>query len=168
MFGGERVHLESLYLPLASPAAGPSYIFLPHKQEQQVYLHPAAFSGQDIAPLAAPDHEGDHGQGEENRDEDEDGERIVGRVHKHHLSVGAVGEKVLVYADDVALHQWVGPVAVKEAGLGLCAQGEEVVLAEDRKRRMRGNCRKSTFGSHVYVGASTLIQGNARGQRLVL
>lgn len=47
---------------------------------------------------------------------------------------------MLVYADDVALHQWVGPVAVHEVGLCFCAQSEEVVLAEDRKRRMRGNC----------------------------
>lgn len=105
----------------------------------QVRPGPLAFSGQDIAPLAAPDHEGDHGQGEENRDQDEDGERIVGRVHKHHLSVGAVREEALVYADDVSLHQWVGPVAVHEVGLCFCAQGEEVVLAEDRKRIMRGN-----------------------------
>lgn len=29
--------------------------------------------GQDIAPLAAPDHQGDHGQSEENWNEDEDG-----------------------------------------------------------------------------------------------
>lgn len=102
----------------------------------QVGLRPLAASGQDVAPLAAPDHEGDHGQGEEHRDEDEDGECVVGRVHKHHLPVGAVREKVLVYADDVALYQWVGPVAVHEAGLGFCAQSEEVVLAEDRKRRI--------------------------------
>lgn len=115
----------------------------------QVLRHPLAFSGQDIAPLAAPDHQGDHGQGEENRDEDEDGECIVGRVHKHHLSVGAVGEKVLVYANDVALHQWVGPVAVHEAGLCFCAQSEEVVLTEDRKRRMRGNSA-ATCGK-IYV-----------------
>lgn len=105
----------------------------------QVRFHPPAFSGQDIAPLAAPNHEGDHSQGEENRDEDEDGECIVGGIHKHHLFVGAVREKVLVYADDVALHQWVGPVAVHEVGLCFCAQSEDVVLAEDRKRRIRGN-----------------------------
>lgn len=104
----------------------------------RVEAGPRAFSGQDVAPLAAPDHEGDHGQREENRDEDEDGERVVGRVHIHHLPVGAVREEVLVYADDVALHQRVGPVAVHEVGLGLCAQGEEVVLTEDRKTEIRG------------------------------
>lgn len=104
----------------------------------RVETGPRASSGQDVAPLAAPDHEGDHGQREENRDEDEDGERVVGRVHVHHLPVGAVREEVLVHADDVALHRRVGPVAVHEVGLGLCAQGEEVVLAEDRKTGIRG------------------------------
>lgn len=116
-------------------------------------------SGQDVAPLAAPDHEGDHGQGEENRDEDEDGERVVGRVHKHHLSVGAVGEKVLVDADDVALHQWVGPVAVHEPGLIFCALREEVVLAEDRRTIMRGNAA-ATCGL-IYLQASC-SRGNIR------
>lgn len=96
------------------------------------------FSGQDVTPLAAPDHKGDHGQSEENRDEDEDGERLVGGVHVHHLPVGAVGEKVLVYADDVALHQRVGPVAVHHFGLYLCALSEAVVLTGDRKTRVRG------------------------------
>lgn len=38
---------------------------------------------------------------------------------------------MLVYADDVALHQRVGPVAVDDLGLGLCAEGEEVVLADE-------------------------------------
>lgn len=126
----------------------------------QVGPRPLAFSGQDVAPLAAPDHEGDHGQGEENRDEDENGERIVGRVHKHHLSVGAVREKVLVYADDVALHQWIGPVAVHKAGLCLGAQCEEVVLAEGRKRGMRGNSA-ATCGKKIYVGTSACIEGKA-------
>lgn len=104
---------------------------------------PPASSGQDVAPLAAPDHEGDHGQGEEDRDEDEHGERVVGRVHEHHLLVGAVGEEVLVYADDVALHQRVGPVAVHQAGLGLRAQREEVVLAGDGETGMRGQSQEN-------------------------
>lgn len=39
---------------------------------------------------------------------------------------GAVGEKVLVYADDVALYQRVWPVAVHKLGLCLCAECEEV------------------------------------------
>lgn len=98
----------------------------------------APFSGQEVTPLAAPDHKGDHGQGEEHRDEDEDGERLVGRVHVHHLPVGAVGEKVLVYADDVALHQRVGPVAVHQVGLDLRALSEAVVLTGDRRTRVRG------------------------------
>lgn len=46
---------------------------------------------------------------------------------------------MLVYADNVALYQRVGPVAVDDAGLCLCAEGEEVVLTEekDRKKRIR-------------------------------
>lgn len=44
----------------------------------------------------------------------------------------AVGEKVLVYADDVALHQRIGPVAADDVGLELCAAGEVVVLAGRR------------------------------------
>lgn len=106
-------------------------------------------SGQDVAPLAAPDHQGDHGQGEEDRDQDEDGERVVGRVHVHHLPVGALGEKVLVYADDVALHQRVGPVAVHQAGLGLRAQGEEVVLSGDGKTRIRGKPAAGSGETHL-------------------
>lgn len=112
-------------------------------QVLQAGLPPPASSGQDVAPLAAPDHEGDHGQGEEDRDEDEDGERVVGRVHEHHLLVGAVGEEVLVDADDVALHQRVGPVAVHQAGLGLRAQGEQVVLAGDGETGMRGQSEEN-------------------------
>lgn len=38
---------------------------------------------------------------------------------------------MLVYADDVALHQWVGPVAVQDLGLFLRAEGEEVVLSDE-------------------------------------
>lgn len=38
---------------------------------------------------------------------------------------------MLVYADDVALHQWVGPVAVDILGLFLCAACEEVVLPDE-------------------------------------
>lgn len=85
--------------------------------------------GQEIAPLAAPDHQSDHGQGEENGNEDERGERVVRRVEPHHLLYGAVGEKVLVYADDVALYQRVGPVAVDDLGPVLGAEGEVVVLS---------------------------------------
>lgn len=88
-------------------------------------------SSQDVAPLATPDHQGDHGQGEENGDEDEDGQRVVGRVHPDHLLHGAVGEKVLVYADDVALYQRVGPVAVDIEGLCFRAEGEEMVLTDE-------------------------------------
>lgn len=40
-------------------------------------------------------------------------------------------KKVLVYVDDVALHQRIGPVAVDDLGLCLCAEGEEVVLTDE-------------------------------------
>lgn len=86
---------------------------------------------QDVTPLAAPDHQANHGQGEENGDKDEDGERVIRGIDPHLLLYGAVGKKVLVYADDVALHQRIGPVAVDNVGLGLCAEGEEVVLTDE-------------------------------------
>lgn len=44
---------------------------------------------------------------------------------------GTVGEKVLVYADDVALYQRVRPVAVHDVGLLLRAECEEVVLLNE-------------------------------------
>lgn len=44
---------------------------------------------------------------------------------------GAVGEKVLVYVDDVALYQRVGPVAADDVGLCLRAEGEAVVLTDE-------------------------------------
>lgn len=51
---------------------------------------------------------------------------------------------MLVYADDVALHQRIGPVAVDDVGLCLCAECEEVVLTEEtngrkRRERLEGN-----------------------------
>lgn len=92
---------------------------------------------QDVAPLAAPDHQPNHSQGEENWDKDEDRERVIRGIDPHPLLYGAVGKKVLVYADDVALHQRIGPVAVDDLGLGLCAEGEEVVLTEERDRQRR-------------------------------
>lgn len=39
---------------------------------------------------------------------------------------------MLVYADDVALHQRIGPVAADEGGLCLRALGEEVVLTGEK------------------------------------
>lgn len=92
---------------------------------------------QDVTPLAAPDHQANHGQGEENGDEDEDGEGVVRGIQPHRLVNGAVGKKVLVYVDDVALHQRIGPVAVDDLGLCLCAEGEEVVLTEEKDRRRK-------------------------------
>lgn len=83
---------------------------------------------QNVIPLATPDNEGDHGQREENGDEDEDGQRVIWWVHPDLLIIGAVGEKVLVYLDHVALYQWVGPVAVHLPGLVLCAVSELVVF----------------------------------------
>lgn len=41
---------------------------------------------------------------------------------------------MLVYADDVALYQWIGPVTVDHLGFCLCAQGEQVVLTKERER----------------------------------
>lgn len=99
-----------------------------------ILFHPPLLLSQDVTPLAAPDHQGNHGKCEENRDEDEDGNRVIRRVHQHHLLVGAVGEKVLVYADDVALHQGIGPVTVHGMRLIFCAKCEYVVLTEEEKR----------------------------------
>lgn len=46
---------------------------------------------------------------------------------------------MLVYADDVALHQRVGPVAVEDVVcLCLCAEGEEVVLTGGKKGGREG------------------------------
>lgn len=47
---------------------------------------------------------------------------------------------MLVYVDDVALHQRVGPVAVDVVGLCLCAEGEVVVLTREEggKKREKG------------------------------
>ncbi|TNN57594.1 hypothetical protein EYF80_032196 [Liparis tanakae] len=53
------------------------------------FVHLPLLLSQNITPLAAPDHQGDHGQCEENGDEDEDGQRVFGRVHPHHLVHGA-------------------------------------------------------------------------------
>lgn len=90
---------------------------------------------QDVAALTAPHHQCNHSQGEEDRDEDEDGECVIWRVHQDHPLQGAVGEEVLVDADDVALHQRVGPVAVDAPGVGLCAQREDVVLTVERAEK---------------------------------
>lgn len=98
--------------------------------------------GQDVAPLAAPDHQSNHGQREENGDDDEDGQRVVRRVDPYHLLHGAVGEEVLVYADEVALRQRVGPVAVRDEGLGLSAEGEVVVLPGEKDQRREGLLEK--------------------------
>lgn len=38
-----------------------------------ILFHISLLLSQDITPLAAPDHQGNHSQCEENRDEDEDG-----------------------------------------------------------------------------------------------
>lgn len=103
-----------------------TFFLLPHRP-------PVSFLCQDVTPLATPDHQGDHGQREKNGDEDEDGQHVVRRVHQHLVVDGAVGEKVLVYADDVALYQRVGPIAVHPLRLFLCAQREEVVLTGEGK-----------------------------------
>lgn len=87
--------------------------------------------GQDVAPLAAPHHQHHHGQREEDGHEDEEGERVVRRVDEHVLQA-AVGEEVLVDADDEALHRWVRPEAADALGVLLCAGGEDVVLSEER------------------------------------
>lgn len=107
-------------------------------------LHPPLLLGQDVTPLATPHHHSDHGQREENRDEDEQDERVVGRVLPHNLLYGAVGEEVLVYVDYVSLHQGVGPVAVDDVGLCLCAEGEEVVLAGETKGRRERSVRRTS------------------------
>lgn len=88
--------------------------------------------GQDVAPLAAPHHQHHHGQREEDGDEDEEGERVVRRVDEHRVIQAAVGEEVLVDADDEALHRWVRPEAADALGVLLCAGGEDVVLSEER------------------------------------
>lgn len=90
---------------------------------------------QDVTPLATPDNQGDHGQCEENRDEDEDGQRVIWWVHPDLLIIGAVGEKVLVYLDHVALDQRVGPVAVHLPGLLLCTVSELVVLTREEEQK---------------------------------
>lgn len=99
---------------------------------------PTDILSQDVASLAAPHHQRDHGQGEEDRDEDEDGECVIRRVHQDHPLQGAVGEEVLVDPDDVALHQRVGPVAVDALGVGLRAQREKVVLTAERAEEHKG------------------------------
>lgn len=91
--------------------------------------------GQNVTPLAAPDNQGDHRQREENRDKDEDGQRVIGWVHPDLLVVGAVGEKVLVYLDHVALDERIGPVAVDLPGLLLRAVSELVVFAGEEKEK---------------------------------
>lgn len=47
---------------------------------------------------------------------------------------------MLVYVDNVSLHQGIGPVAVDDVGLRLCAEGEVVILTgeEDGKKREKG------------------------------
>lgn len=90
---------------------------------------------QDVIPLATPDNEGDHGQCEENRNEDEDGQRVIWWVHPDLLIIGAVGEKVLVYLDHVALDQRVGPIAVHLPGLLFCAVSELVVFTREEKEK---------------------------------
>lgn len=118
---------KNLNIPEISDLAKTTTLFpLPHRP-------PVSFLRQDVTPLATPDHQGNHGQCEENGDKDEDGQHVVRRVHQHLLVDGAVGEKVLVYADDVALYQRVGPVAVHPLGLFLRAQSEEVVLTGEGK-----------------------------------
>lgn len=110
----------------------------PEHSSSPLVLRLCLLLSQVVTPLTTPDHQGDHGQGEEHGDEDEDGERVVRRVRPQHLLHGAVGEEVLVYADDVALHQGVGPVAVDILGLFLRAEGEDVVLTGERQRGRRG------------------------------
>ena len=63
---------------------------------------------------------------------------MVWRFRQYPLLRGAVGEKVFVYADDVALHQRIGPVAVDNARLCLCAVCEDVVLTEEEDGKKRG------------------------------
>lgn len=53
---------------------------------------------------------------------------------------------MLVYADDVALHQRIGPVAVDGLGLCLCADGEDVVLTgENNGRKRREGLEENQF-----------------------
>lgn len=87
---------------------------------------------QDVASLAAPDHQRDHSKREEDRDEDEDSQEVVWRVHPHHPLHGAVGEEVLVDVDDEALHQLVGPEAADALRVMFRAEREQVVLTVDR------------------------------------
>lgn len=98
-------------------------------------FHSPLHLSQNITPLAAPDHQRNHSQCEENGDENKDGQCVIRWVHPHHLRSATVGEKVLVYADDVALHQWIGPVAVHLVGLCLRAECEDVVLTVEKKGR---------------------------------
>ncbi len=52
---------------------------------------------------------------------------------------------MLVYADDVSLHQRIGPVAVDDVGLCLCAECEEVVLTgENNGRKIREGLEENT------------------------
>lgn len=55
-----------------------------------------------------------------------------------------------MYADDVALHQRIGPVAVDVLGLWLCAEGEEVVLPEETDKRRCLETQSETF-QHEYM-----------------
>ncbi len=91
--------------------------------------------GQNVAPLAAPDHQHHHGQREEDGDEDEEHERVVRRVDEHVLQA-AVGEEVLVDADDEVLHRRVRPEAADALGVHLRAEGEDVILSEERSRNI--------------------------------
>lgn len=55
---------------------------------------------------------------------------------------------MLVYADDEALHQGIGPVAVDNVGLRLCAEREEVVLTGEKNARKK---RKRFIENHHFV-----------------
>lgn len=92
--------------------------------------------GQDVAALAAPDHQRHHGQREEDGDEDEEGELVVRRVGEHHLLRCAVGEEVSVDADDEALHLRVRPEAADALGVDLRAGGEDVILSEETQTNL--------------------------------